>query len=41
MALQEHEASGAMATLSLVGAAVVTATLLPFVLPVALHLLGR
>jgi putative effector of murein hydrolase len=41
IALQEHEASGAVAAVSLVGAALVTAALLPFVLPVALRLLGR
>lgn len=41
MAQQEDEASGAVATISLVTAAVVTAALLPFALPVALHLLGR
>ena len=41
MALQEHETSGAVATVALVGAAVVTALVLPVALPVLLDLLGR
>jgi len=41
IALQEHEASGAVAAVALVGAAVVTALVLPVVLPVVLDLLGR
>jgi putative effector of murein hydrolase len=41
VALQEHETSGAVATVALVGAAVITALVLPVVLPVALDLLGR
>jgi putative effector of murein hydrolase len=41
MALQEHQTSGAVATVALVGAAVVTAALFPFLLRVALHVLGR
>jgi putative effector of murein hydrolase len=41
VALQEHEVSGAVATLALLGAALSTAAMLPIVLPIALHLLGR
>jgi putative effector of murein hydrolase len=41
VALQEHEASGAVSTLALFGAALVTTLLLPLALPEALHLLGR
>jgi putative effector of murein hydrolase len=41
VALQEHEASGAVSTLALAGAALMTTLLLPFALPAALHLLGR
>jgi putative effector of murein hydrolase len=41
VALQEHEISGAVSTLALVSAALVTAALLPIALPLALQLLGR
>lgn len=41
VAWQEHEAEGAAAAVSLVGAAVVTAVLLPWVMPLVLRLLGR
>jgi putative effector of murein hydrolase len=41
MALLEDQSAGAVATVALVGAAVVTAAVLPVLLPLALHVLGR
>jgi putative effector of murein hydrolase len=41
VALQEHEVAGAVATLGMVGAALVTSALLPSALPVTLSLLGH
>jgi putative effector of murein hydrolase len=39
--LHEHEASGALGTLSFVGAALLTSLIAPLYVPLLLHLLGR